>query len=177
MKLPYQQIPEYPKHYTSGAIISRLIDGLGYRYYWATENLTKTDLEYKPSLEGYSTYQTIEHIYWLSIMIINTMHNLPCIRLTPADLSTMTFETLRKKTLLNFKKASEQSADKTNENIGNLNVTFRKEDNDTKFPFWHIINGPISDALYHTGQIVSFRRTTGNPIHPKVSVFMGKTKI
>ena len=29
------------------------------------------------------------------------------------------------------------------------------------------------DAIYHTGQIVSFRRTTGNPIDSSVNVFMG----
>jgi hypothetical protein len=31
-------------------------------------------------------------------------------------------------------------------------------------PFWHIINGPLSDALTHTGQINSFRRLNGNGV-------------
>ena len=39
-------------------------------------------------------------------------------------------------------------------------------------PFWHIINGPISDALTHVGQINSFRRLAGNPT-PKANVFVG----
>ena len=39
-------------------------------------------------------------------------------------------------------------------------------------PFWHIINGPLSDALTHVGQINSFRRLAGNPT-PKASVFTG----
>jgi len=39
-------------------------------------------------------------------------------------------------------------------------------------PFWHIINGPISDALTHIGQINSFRRLAGNPT-PKANVFVG----
>jgi hypothetical protein len=39
-------------------------------------------------------------------------------------------------------------------------------------PFWHIINGPISDALSHVGQINSFRRLAGNPT-PKANVFTG----
>jgi hypothetical protein len=29
-------------------------------------------------------------------------------------------------------------------------------------PFWHIINGPFSDALTHTGQINTLRRLAGN---------------
>jgi hypothetical protein len=39
-------------------------------------------------------------------------------------------------------------------------------------PFWHIINGPIADALTHVGQINSFRRLAGNPT-PKAKVFLG----
>ena len=39
-------------------------------------------------------------------------------------------------------------------------------------PFWHIVNGPISDALTHVGQINSFRRLAGNPT-PKANVFVG----
>ena len=39
-------------------------------------------------------------------------------------------------------------------------------------PFWHIINGPIADALTHVGQINSFRRLVGNPT-PKAQVFLG----
>jgi len=38
---------------------------------------------------------------------------------------------------------------------------------------WHIINGPISDALTHVGQINSFRRLSGNCV-PKANVFTGK---
>ena len=38
-ELPYKEIPSYPANYTQGTVISRMIDGLGYRYYWATENL------------------------------------------------------------------------------------------------------------------------------------------
>jgi len=37
-ELPYKEIPGYPSKYTEGTVISRMIDGLGYRYYWATKN-------------------------------------------------------------------------------------------------------------------------------------------
>jgi hypothetical protein len=39
-------------------------------------------------------------------------------------------------------------------------------------PFWHVINGPIADALTHVGQVNSFRRLAGNPT-PKANVFLG----
>jgi hypothetical protein len=37
-------------------------------------------------------------------------------------------------------------------------------------PFWHLINGPLADALTHVGQINSFRRLAGNPA-PEANVF------
>ena len=43
-ELPYAQIPEAPNEYTVGGVVSRMIDGLGFRYYWATEGLRSEDL-------------------------------------------------------------------------------------------------------------------------------------
>jgi hypothetical protein len=40
-------------------------------------------------------------------------------------------------------------------------------------PFWHIINGPLPDALTHIGQINSFRRLAGKPVK-RAQVFTGK---
>ncbi len=35
-------------------------------------------------------------------------------------------------------------------------------------------SGPIADALWHTGQIVSFRRSSGNPIPKGVNMLTGE---
>ena len=78
----------------------------------------------------------------------------------------MTFEEKRKQTLLNFKAASE-ILQKTDD-ISNYD--------NQRFPFWNIINGPISDALWHCGQVVLLRRASGNPFNSKVSVFSGKVR-
>ena len=69
-KLPFSEIADYPTEYTPTNVISRLIDGLGYRFYWATESLTENDLYYKPSEDSRSTMEVIEHIYGLSLMIV-----------------------------------------------------------------------------------------------------------
>ena len=45
-----------------------------------------------------------------------------------------------------------------------------------EFPFWNQLNGPIEDAVWHSGQIVAFRRASGNPISKKISVFTGKVR-
>ncbi|MCK5671198.1 hypothetical protein KAI10_07435, partial [Candidatus Bathyarchaeota archaeon] len=42
-----------------------------------------------------------------------------------------------------------------------------------EFPVWNLINGPLSDALTHVGQIASWRRMNGNPI-PGARVFHGE---
>jgi len=39
-----------------------------------------------------------------------------------------------------------------------------------------MLNGMISDCIYHTGQIVLMRRSNGNPIDPNVNVFIGKNR-
>lgn len=172
--LPYEQIPDYPEDYTSGNILSRLIDGLGYRYYWATEGLRPEDLAYKPSEEARTARQTLEHLYGLCETIMNAPQRKANIR--PVDWSKMSFEELRKGTLLNLQKASELCAGKTEREVSEFVVIFQRGENSNEFPYWNMINGPISDALWHVGQIVSFRRSSGNPLHPGVSVLRGKTR-
>lgn len=174
MAAPYHQIPEYPEDYSSGNILSRMIDGLGYRYYWASVDLNETDLNYKPSEDGKTTLETLEHLHGLSSTILNGTLNIANIRPNPPI--ELDYNSYRLKTLENLKAASEACANKSAEEIADLKVTFQRGENINEFEFWHMINGPIADALYHTGQLVAFRRASGNPLPAGVSVFMGKTK-
>ncbi|MEN8845082.1 MAG: hypothetical protein ABF261_02240, partial [Candidatus Arcticimaribacter sp.] len=57
-----------------------------------------------------------------------------------------------------------------------MQVIFQRGTEQYRYPIWNMLNGPLADAIYHTGQVVSFRRTTGNPIQKGVNVFIGKTK-
>lgn len=161
-KLPYYEIPEAAESYTAGTAVSRMIDGLGFRYYWATEGLRPEDLAYKPSESGRTSEETIEHLYGLSNFILSTIIK----DFKPVDGKAMTFEQKRKQTLLNYKTAS--SILRSTEDLS-------KFDNN-RFPFWNIINGPIADALWHCGQVVMLRRASGNPFNSKVSVFAGKLR-
>jgi len=52
-------------------------------------------------------------------------------------------------------------------------MIFEQGSNKSEFPFWNLINGPISDALWHVGQVVSFRRGSGNPLPNGVNVLTG----
>ena len=83
----------------------------------------------------------------------------------------MTFAEMRGQTLLNFQAFSDriQSSKELSE------FTIRKAGKIT-VPFLNIINGPISDAIWHAGQIASFRRSSGNPINSKVNHFSGTVR-
>lgn len=58
--------------------------------------------------------------------------------------------------------------------LSEFNIVFKRGERSSEFPFWNQINGPISDALWHCGQVVSFRRASGNPFNSKVSVLQVK---
>lgn len=171
-KLPYSQIPEYPDTYTPALVVARMIDGLGYRYYWVTKDLRAEDLAYKPSEEARSTAATLQHIYGLSNTIAKTATGRP-IEGRP---EALTYPEIRKRTLLNLERAS-KALKKQNPALEDRKIVYKRGDDQTVFPMWNLLNGPLADAIYHTGQVVSFRRTSGNPIQQGVNVLTGKTNI
>lgn len=174
MKLPYREIPKYPENYLPGNILARLIDGLGYRFYWATEGLTEDDLAYRPSEKGRSIFETMEHINVMSNNILLAPDAKPYEK--PTNPTTYSFEDLRRLTLLNLQSASSKVKNATMEDMENYKVIFKKGEHKFEFPIWNIINGMVSDCIQHTGQIVLMRRSCGNPQNPNVNVFLGKTK-
>ena len=167
----FKDISEYPTEINNGNIISRMINGLGYRYYWATEKLRENDLRYRPSNDAYSTKETMVHIFTLSKTLYNTtlskINERPDIDI-PGD-----YENIRNETLQFLEKASKNFSNLNSEELNQMKIKFNRGGTIKSFPIWNLLNGPIADAIYHTGQIVSFRRTTGNPMDSSVNVFMG----
>jgi hypothetical protein len=163
--LPYAAFPPAPAHYSAGTVVSRLLDGLGFRYYWATEGLRPIDLAFRPTPEARTSQETLAHIYDLSSMIINVVGG----DQNPSA-PHKTFEELRKATLENIQKASILVAGFSDADMEKIKIDFSGQ----KLPFWNMINGPISDCLWHIGQVVTFRRSSGNPFSAKVEVFLGK---
>lgn len=158
----FAEISEYPEYYNSNLLVARMVDGLGFRYYWATEGLRPEDLEYKIGDSSRSAGETIEHIYGLSKFLRNSILEND----KDSSQDKMDFKVLRTQTLKNLRILSEM---------------FKSSEGDFKFeniptPFWNLINGPIEDALWHCGQIVMLRRSSGNPFNSNVSVFQGKVR-
>ncbi len=169
--LPYYEIPEAPDEYTAGSVVSRMVDGLGFRFYWATEGLRAEDLSFKPSEEARTSFETIKHIYGLTSVILNSVTNKAN---KGEEMPEMSFEEMRKKILENLQKSSDILKNSTD--ISQYKIQFKRGDNSSEFPFWNQLNGPISDVLWHVGQVVTFRRSSGNPYNSKASVFSGKVR-
>lgn len=170
-KLPYYEIHEAPEKFTAGTVVSRMVDGLGFRFYWATEGLREDDLNFKPSEEARTSMETIQHIFGLTSVIYNSVVQNQFDAGNPKE---MTFEELRKSILERLKESSDIL--RNSDDISQFKIVFGSGEKRTEYPFWNQINGPIADALWHTGQVVSFRRSSGNPYNSKASVFSGKVR-
>lgn len=165
----FKKIPQVPDKYTAATVTIRMIDGLGYRYYWATEGLTDDNMGYQVSKEARTLRQTMEHLMGLSVMIRSTVSGEAFNRNFNANL--MTHQQLREETLKNLESA--RKALQSNTKLSKLEIQYGQ---DATLPFWNAINGPIEDAVWHTGQVVMMRRGAGNPLPKGVNVLLGETK-
>lgn len=173
--LPYKEIPqEYPEKFSAPLVTARLLDGLGYRYYWATENLRKADLTYKSCETSWTSLEIIRHIHVLAEMVENSIKDRFNVR--PTIPNTHGFEKLRKDTLQMIKTSADHFRSLESSDMNAISIKYRRGDKDSSFPLWHHYNGPIADALTHVGQVVLLRRASGNPIDSKVNVFSGKNR-
>lgn len=168
--LPYYEVPDFPDTYDPGTVAARLIDGLGFRFYWATDSITKADLDYKPSSDARTYLETIQHIYGMSKMIVNSTRG----EVNSRENKNLTFDEMRAEVLQNLKEASDKL--KASDDLASMTIKYEGQNGLVEYPFWIHLNGPISDCIWHAGQLVSMRRATGNPISDQISFFTGKVK-
>ena len=169
----YYQIPDYPEDYTNATVAARVVDGLGYRFYWASEGLREQDLEFVTVEGARSTAETIDHIFGLSLTILNSILAEPNVSV---DYSHLTINEKRSQALNNIRKASELLKGAGGSDMDDYKIIFKSDKSTIEYPFWNMLNGPISDAIYHVGQIVVLRRASGNPINPGISMLQGKVR-
>ena len=169
-QLPFREISDYPEVYSPESVVTRLIEGLGFRFYWATETIRDEDLLYKPSESGRSFGDTVKHIYSLSNVILNGVLSQP----NSGSSEELSFEAKRKAVLLNLQKAIDVIIE--GKKLDEMKTVFPSSNGTNEFPFWNQINGPISDAIWHCGQLVVMRRASGNPIPSGPSFFNGKVR-
>jgi hypothetical protein len=168
----YRTIPANPESFTPENVVARMIDGLGFRFYWATEGLRPQDLAYRPSVGARTCEETVDHILGLSEIMLNALKNLPSTR-SGEETSKLAYTVKRSKVLANLLEAS-NLLKKGGKKLNDSQIIFQNNQSKREFPFWNMINGPIADALWHVGQVVSFRRASGNPFNAKANVFLGR---
>ena len=154
----YYRIPEYPDHLSGTSVLTKLLDGLGFRFFWATEGLRPDDYAYRPAEDTMSIEELAMHVWslmnWVSTSALKKPHAKPKNGAAAREEALVIIHDLRE-TMLGM----------SDKDLEKLRIQGK--------PFWHLINGPFSDALTHTGQINSFRRLAGNPV-AGVNVFSGE---
>jgi hypothetical protein len=159
METHFRSVTTYPPQENANGIVMRLIDGLGFRFYWATEGLTEDDYSFSPGGGCQTIGDLIGHVWGL----VNWIH----LNVLGEGISDKRPEDLAGRREQIF----QGLYDIRNhvETIGQDELFALQIEGK---PLWHMINGPLSDALTHTGQINSFRRLNGN-IVPAHRPFLG----
>lgn len=158
MSHPFRSVSVYPPASANG-ILLRLIDGLGYRFYWATEGLTDGDYSFSPGHGSMSIGDLIGHVWGLFNWIHGNVVGAGWAEGRHPEIAGQRDQALRILWAIR-------------DHVSGIDQDALFELTIDGHPFWHIVNGPLSDALTHVGQINAFRRLNGNPV-PRHAVFLG----
>jgi hypothetical protein len=165
-KLLYTRIPEPPSEMSATSVLIRLMDGIGFRYRWATEGLREEDMEFRPCATSMTIQELLAHIQGLLNISESFITGKKLEKVQPENLVERrinTLEAVRRTRNALTKIDDEFLADRR------YQVPWASRE----FPIWNLINGPISDSLTHIGQIASWRKINDNPIY-RANVFLGE---
>lgn len=169
----FSQLRAYPEVYSGSTVVVRMLDGLGFRYYWATEGLRGEDATFRLSPDTRNVRELMQHIYELSEIMAQVARKTPIdgrkTRNSPEEILE-----LRDQTLQNLMAARELISGA--QDLDDYPLVFLSAEGQREYPFWHQINGPIEDAVWHSGQLAMMRRAAGNPMPEGVDFFQGTSK-
>lgn len=163
---PYTRIPDPPGAVSSGAVLSRLVDGIGFRFRWATEGLLEGDLPFRPAPDCMSLGELLGHVHGLLRWVgesVGLRASLPCMERTQGMAARQAVLSLAQALAARFAALADQEL---------AAVVVRTSRGDSH-PVWNLVNGPLADSLTHVGQIASWRRIAGKPVQ-KADVFRGR---
>lgn len=168
----FKELSSYPDSFSGSTVLLRILDGIGFRYYWGTEDLNEKDISYTPGNGGRTLLQTLDHLYNMLDFAGNILED----KVTefPEKPTGLGLVELREKTLHRFSEIRDRISSLTDIEIESKSVKGIVKSDPFEVSLWHLVNGPLLDVMFHLGQITSFRRTTGNPIDPGVQPFFGK---
>lgn len=155
--LPYYTLPDPPEAMNASGVLIRLIDSLGFRYRWATEGLKEEEMEFQACDSSMKLWELLGHIHGLLNVTDSFITGRELVKVEPMSLAER-----REKTLEKIVSIREALLELDDEYLGKrmYMVPWASKE----YPLWFLINGPMSDALTHVGQVASWRRVNGNPI-------------
>lgn len=164
-ELPYRELPPPPAAPSGVAVVARLLDGLGFRYRWATEGLRAEDADFRPGPGSMSTRELLRHVARLVEWTDQHLGG------PPPEEGADGVEALRARTLRRVAAARARVLELGDAGLAAVQLTGTPEKGPQ--PFWSMVNGPLADALTHVGQLAAWRRLNGNPA-PRADVFRGR---
>jgi hypothetical protein len=160
----YSNLPASPENLTSQTVLIRLIDSIGYRFQLASSDLSDNIGEFRTIESAMNIRELMQHIYQLLYWSATAFDkSLPYQKFKEVN-------ELREASLKICEHLSQSIAHMSINEIKNISIYLKR--NDTYYPIWYMINGPLSDILTHIGQLNSWRRMAGNPC-PRISPFTG----
>lgn len=162
----YKKLPHAPEEISASKVMMRMVDGLGFRYATATDNLRPDFYSFKACETAMSVGELLKHIYQLCWWV-NDSFKIE----NPYDKTLDSIEGYRNGTLEKIEALSNHLSNITEQELSETKLYLKRVD--MHYPFWFMINGPIADALTHVGQINSWRRMADNPTD-RISPLNGK---
>lgn len=154
----FREIRQHPSELQASAVIVRLLDGVGFRFYWATDGLRPQDYAFQPG-EGCATIaELLTHICRLANWMCTSVRDQE--KEDPPESS----ESVREHILLLLEELRMHFNGLDDAALSEIKIKDK--------PFWNLLNGPMADILTHVGQINSLRRLAGNPCQ-KLNPFSG----
>jgi len=164
-ELPYYNLPDPPQKMNASGLLIRFLDTFGFRYRWATEGLREEDMEFQPCDSSMKIGELLRHIHGLisvtDAFITGKTHE---------KIGSISLDERREKTLEITVKLRDALHVLDDEYLGNR--LYMVPWAGKEYSLWYLINGPLSDAFTHLGQVASWRRINGNPI-PGANAFYG----
>ena len=155
--LPYYKIPDPPAEMNAANLMVRMMDSIGFRYRWATEELKDEDMGFQPCDSSMDMKELMKHV--------NGLLNVTEAYITGKDMAPVKdvgLKERRKETLDTVVRTRKALTELDDDYLGKR--MYKPPWREGEYPIWTLINGPLSDTLTHIGQIASWRRIHDNPI-------------
>ena len=168
-------LPPAPSELDGPGVLARLVDGMGFRYRWATEGLLAEELSFRPCAGAQTLGEVLGHmnllLRWVQGSVSRTLDGEPEGIDGGVPVAPEAWEDLRADTRARLLDLRGVFANADPLDLARVTIT----GSPAKGPesFWCVINGPLADFLTHVGQVSSWRRMAGNPA-PRADVFRGR---